>query len=90
MSVMQKGRGIMFGKKLSAIIIYTILFIFSIISAAFAEGTSPPSFNGTVFGLLFVFVLGLGIIVLYGVSKVSAVEAKTAKSHKESKKSHKK
>ena len=60
-------------KKLINMVIVAFSSIFFATSAAFAagEGGGPAAFNGTVFGLLLFFVVGLAAIVLYGSTKTS-------------------
>ena len=62
-------------KKIFYMAIVTILTILSATSVAFAAGeeqAGPAAFNGMVFGLLLVFVVGLAAIVLYGSTKTGA------------------
>lgn len=68
-------------KKVFYVLMLALLLMLFSVSTAFAagdEGASLPAFTGTVFALSFIFVLGLGGIIIYGTSQSSLEPKKTS------------
>ena len=68
-------------KKLFNIMMLVLMLLLLTVNVAFAEGgepAAPSAFTGTVFSLTFLYVMGIGGIVLWGSSK-NAPEVKKYK-----------
>lgn len=79
-------------KKSFYVLVITILSLFSASTAVLAAGgeqVGPQAFNGLVFGLLLVFVVGLAAVVLYGSTKTAGAGKNAVKISKNNPKNRK-